>query len=166
MDYRKNGFVSFWIGNLESGNNLEKLMEENYSDDGDKIFSDFSKLFKTGRYDDDFREACFFENGINNIADALVSFSYSEEFVSSFADITKNELGKNYNTIILLYNFQYGEKRREISSDKFGFLKFIGFTRYDYSKEALLSEVSRTLGEVPFEWKRNYSVFHRRRRNS
>lgn len=45
-------------------------------------------------------------------------------------------------------------ERREISRDEYGFLKFIGFTRYDYSKEALLSEVSGTLGEVPFEWEK------------
>ncbi len=166
MDYTSEGFVSFWLGYLKSEELLEELMQEDYSDDGDKIFSDFSKFFKTGRYDEDFREARYFQNGINSIAEALDSFSYSGEFISDLIDKVNNEIVENYNVIILLYNFKYTGEIKEIPDEKYGFLKYIGFTRYDYSREAVHSEVLETLGEIPWEYETKvYNLSENKRKN-
>ncbi len=142
MDYRNDGFVSLWIGKLKSKNLLEKLMEEDYVEEEERFSSDFAKLFKLGRYDDDFRETKYTE--ISNFSEAFSSFSYSDRFISYFQPIVENEMKDDYNAIILLYNFRYDGDKKEISDEEYGFLKYIGFARYDYSKEALLSELAKT----------------------
>mgnify|MGYP000890965455 FL=1 len=63
----------------------------------------------------------------NNIDVLLEGFSYDEEIIMQFPKISST-----YNTIVLIYDFDYSKEELKVSNNGSGTLKFIGIAEYDY----------------------------------
>lgn len=120
----KEGFVSLWIGNVQSSEELDKLLAVSYSDEGDFIPSIFAKHFNIRRYDDAVREAEYYAEASDDLKQLLEGFSYDDEIVPRFTALVQEGLANDFNAIVLLYNFEYTGEIVEatIQSNYFGFL--------------------------------------------
>jgi hypothetical protein len=120
----KEGFVSLWVGNVQSLEELDRLLAVSYSDEGDFIPSIFAKHFNIRRYDDAVREAEYYEEASDDLTQLLEGFSYDDEIVPRFTALVQEGLANDFNAIVLLYNFEYtGEiVQATIQSNYFGFL--------------------------------------------
>ncbi len=125
----KEGFVSLWLGNVKTDAELERLLAITYSDDGDFVPSEFARHFEIVRYDDDVREAEFYEESSNDLGSLLEGFSYDDKIIPEFLSLLQNEPLDEFNTVILLYNFKYTGKIDEVTIES-NHLKFIGSVEY------------------------------------
>lgn len=116
------GKTSLWIAKFNSREELNDFMEEKF-DKNDDIYSDFMKSFKIDFIDNHFQEVDFYSD-LKLKQDVFDGFSYVESFIENIP----NENWENYNSVILLYNFEYDEKVKQN-----GNVKFIG--SFDYLEE-------------------------------
>ncbi len=121
----KEGFVSLFIGNSSSSEELQNYILVSYSEDGDAISSRFEKDFNIVSYDHDFIEAEFYEEPSDDLRVLLEGFSYDKEITPKFIKICGERLNQEANSVILLYNFQYHEN--VIETDQFRFLGTIQY---------------------------------------
>lgn len=125
----KEGFVSLWVGNVQSSEELDRLLAVSYSDEGDFIPSIFAKHFEIRRYDDAVREAEYYEEASNDLNQILEGFSYDDEIVPRFTALVQEGLTKDFNAVILLYNFKYtGEIIEAIIQSNY--FRFLGTVEY------------------------------------
>ena len=122
-------FVSLWFGNLKSRRAMEKYLKIKDSKDGDFIPSEFAKDFNIKGYNDNCREAEFLETPTKNIDRLLKSFSYDKVMIEYLKGLSGENLDQEYNTTILLFNFNYDGTIPEVHHPK-GFFKFMGSTQY------------------------------------
>ncbi|WP_166244194.1 immunity 22 family protein [Paenibacillus turpanensis] len=122
------GEASLWIGRFESEEHLNSYLEFCYGDDDETIKPPFCKDFAIYHFDEDFREAYIVEESSNNLADLLSGCSYDEELIQQFIDA--GELEEAMNTVILLFNYKYHGRCKEIRSDGYS-LRYIGNVRYE-----------------------------------
>lgn len=106
MEYE--GFVSIWLGNFDSLNDLmEYANTDMFDEDGNNIPSRFATDF----FDVEIRafDPDFFELGVDEPSDDLAklveSFSYGDTF-----EVEGIELEKTYNAVILVYDLKYTPK--------------------------------------------------------
>ncbi|ENQ3105365.1 Immunity protein 22 [Bacillus sp. 491mf] len=119
--------VTVWIGNFESNDELENYTNIKYTEDGDSIPSIFERNFDLGYYDRDLVEKKWTgQTSVNNIQDLLQSFSFSDQFSEQFDNIN---LKKEFNTVILVYNFEYDARKTRITY-KNNELECIGVAQY------------------------------------
>lgn len=121
--------VSLWLGNFSNFDELEKYTEIKYDDDGNSIPSVFEKEFKLGYYDRDLIEKDWIPEAEDDIKQLLVDFSYDDQLIKQFNDV---ELNSKYNTIILIYNYNYNKEGSQVTSvnEKAYKLDFIGAAEY------------------------------------
>ncbi|AMW98138.1 immunity 22 family protein [Rummeliibacillus stabekisii] len=121
--------VSLWLGNFSNFDELEKYTEIKYDDDGNSIPSVFEKEFKLGYYDRDLIEKDWIPEAEDDIKQLLVDFSYDDQLIKQFNDV---ELNSKYNTIILIYNYNYNKEGSQVTSvnKKAYKLDFIGAAEY------------------------------------
>lgn len=126
---QKEGFVSFWVGNINSSEELDNLLEISYTEDGDFIPSMFARSFGIDRYDDAVREADFYDEADNSLSRLLEGFSYDEDIIPKFSSLCGAQLPIQYNVVILLYNFKYEgiKKKTTINNSN---LEFLGAVEY------------------------------------
>ncbi|MBH8606983.1 immunity 22 family protein [Thermoactinomyces sp. CICC 10521] len=103
----KEGYVSLFIGNLSSFEELENYVMQSYTEDGNLVNSEFGKDFNIEYYDDDFREVEFHNEPSRDLRVILKSFSYDEKIIPEFIGICGEHLDQEANSVILLYNFDY-----------------------------------------------------------
>lgn len=125
----KEGFVSLWVGNVQSSKELDRLLAVSYSDEGDFIPSIFAKHFEIRRYDDAVREAEYYEEAGSDLNQLLEGFSYDDEIVPRFSGLVQEGLTDDFNAIVLLYNFNYTEKIFEATIQS-SYFRFIGAVKY------------------------------------
>ncbi|PZD93019.1 hypothetical protein DNH61_24845 [Paenibacillus sambharensis] len=125
----KEGFVSLWVGNVQSFEELNRLLTVSYSDEGDFAPSIFAKHFEIRRYDDAVREAEYYEEASNDLSQLLEGFSYDEEIIPKFIAIEQEGLPNESNAVVLLYNFQYAGAVSE-STILSNYLRFVGAVKY------------------------------------
>lgn len=101
--FRKDDYVSVWLGNFDSETELNNYLEESYN--GDTI-SKFADQYKLNYYDHDFLEMKFLIDK-RNIRELLEPLSYSKNFIEYVIKDSLSSNLKQVNTAILLYNFQY-----------------------------------------------------------
>ncbi|SFK09923.1 MULTISPECIES: immunity 22 family protein [unclassified Bacillus (in: firmicutes)] len=103
----KQGMVSIWLGNIKTQNQLEKYADLTYDEDGESIPSKFFVDFNIDRneIDEDFIEKEVLEEESDNISVLLEGCSYDEIILPKIREYVN--LNKSYNTIILIYNFEY-----------------------------------------------------------
>jgi hypothetical protein len=126
---QKEGFVSLWVGNIDSSEELDHLLEISYSVDGDFIPSMFASSFDIERYDDAVREAEFYDEADNLLGRMLEGFSYDDVIIPKLLSVCGDQLQKNYNVVILLYNFKY-EVIKKKSTINTSYLEFLGTVEY------------------------------------
>lgn len=105
--------VSLWLGYFSNFDELEKYTEIKYDEDGESIPSIFEKEFKLGYYDRDLIEKDWISDAEDNIKELLVDFSYDDQLIKQLIDV---KLKFKYNTIILIYNYNYDEEGRCVTS--------------------------------------------------
>ncbi|MEK3903617.1 MULTISPECIES: immunity 22 family protein [unclassified Paenibacillus] len=123
------GFVSLWVGNVKSFEELDRLLMVSYSDEGDFIPSIFANHFEIRRYDDAVREAEYYEEASNNLNLLLEGFSYDDQIAPKFNTLVQEELSNDINAVILLYNFKYTGQIAEATFSS-NYLKYLGTVEY------------------------------------
>ncbi|MED3757610.1 immunity 22 family protein [Peribacillus frigoritolerans] len=126
---QKEGFVSFWVGNINTSEELDNLLEISYTEDGDFVPSMYARSFGIDRYDDAVREADFYDETDNSLSRLLEGFSYDEDIIPKFSSLCGAQLPSQYNVVILLYNFKYEgiKKKTTINNSN---LEFLGAVKY------------------------------------
>ncbi|PCK20281.1 hypothetical protein CEY02_13980 [Bacillus pumilus] len=121
--------VSLWLGNFSDFDEVENYTKVMYNDDGDSIPSVFEKEFKLGYYDRSLIEKDWIPEAEDDIKELLVDFSYDDQLIKQFNDI---QLNSKYNTIILIYNYNYEKDGLAVNSVNKGeyTLRFIGTAEY------------------------------------
>lgn len=121
--------VSLWLGYFSDFNELETYTEIKYNEDGDSIPSIFEKDFKLGYYDRDLVEKDWIPDAEGEIEKLLVDFSYDNQLIQQYNNI---KLKSKYNTIILIYNYDYNKEGKIVNFvDKTTYkLDFIGTVEY------------------------------------
>lgn len=125
----KEGFVSLWVGNVQSSEELDRLLAVSYSDEGDFIPSIFAKHFNIRRYDDAVREAEYYEEASDDLNQLLEGFSYDEEIIPKFTSLVQEGLTNDFNAIVLLYNFEYTGEIVEATIQS-NYFRFLGAVEY------------------------------------
>ena len=121
--------VSLWLGRFSDFDELETYTEIKYNVDGDSIPSIFEKDFKLGYYDRDLVEKDWITDAEDDIEKLLVGFSYDNQLIQQYINI---KLKSKYNTIILIYNYDYNKEGKIVKSvDNNTYnLDFIGTAEY------------------------------------
>ncbi|MFJ8218134.1 immunity 22 family protein [Bacillus cereus] len=101
------GMVSIWLGNMETQDQLDVYMEVTYDEEGDSIPARFFVNFNIDMIDvdEDFIEKEVLEEASDDISVLLTGCSYDDKILSRIKEEVK--LKKSYNSIVLIYNFQY-----------------------------------------------------------
>jgi len=116
--------VSLWIGNFTSQTALNNFLKENFTDDGD-VSSQFMEAFQIDYIDHDFQEVYFYKNETSK-EKIFNNFSYIDSFLTEIPETNWQQ----YNSIILLYNFEF---QRNIKENKY--LKFI--TTFEFTENEI-----------------------------
>jgi hypothetical protein len=125
----REGYVSLWIGEFESKEKFTEYIAISYTEDGDALQSEFEKDFAIEYYDTDFREVEFYSQSPGNLKDALEGFSYDDRITANFIDLVEKNLPASFNSVLLLYNFNYIERLRK-PKDGINTLHYIGTVPY------------------------------------
>src|SRR5699024_4896935 len=120
-------YVSQWLGNFLSSDDVERYTKVRYTEDGDSIISQFEKDFRLGYYDRDLIEKDWISEPDDNIKNLLIGFSYDDKLLNEF-----HSIDKKYNTILLIYNYNYNNGDRVISNarNESYSMDYIGSTVY------------------------------------
>ncbi|WP_243523049.1 immunity 22 family protein [Bacillus pseudomycoides] len=127
----KEGVVSLWLGNMESQDFLEDYFSIKYTDDGDSIASSFIKDFQICMYDidEDFIEKEFYLKRSDHLETLLAGCSYEEVVIPQMKRFTSNILEMKYNTIIMIYNYEYSGEITNINENLYA-MRYIGAVSY------------------------------------
>ncbi|SCC39206.1 immunity 22 family protein [Bacillus mycoides] len=101
------GMVSIWLGNMKTQDQLDTYMDVTYDEEGDSIPARFFVDFNIDMIDvdEDFIEKEVLEEASADISVLLAGCSYDDKIFSRIKEGVK--LNKSYNSIVLIYNFQY-----------------------------------------------------------
>ena len=101
------GMVSIWLGNMKTQDQLDTYTDVTYDEEGDAIparfFADFN--IEMIDVDEDFIEKEVLEEASDDISMLLTGCSYDDKILSRIKEVVK--VKKSYNSIVLIYNFQY-----------------------------------------------------------
>lgn len=127
----KEGYVSLWIGNIRSDEQLAAYVEVGYTEDGDCTPSQFLKDFQINTYDfdEDFIERICNEIETQSIGELILGCSYEEEIIPQYEKLVNGVSLEKFNAGILLYNFQYDGRVDSINGKGYEF-KFVGSVKY------------------------------------
>ncbi|WP_028402819.1 immunity 22 family protein [Ectobacillus panaciterrae] len=115
----KENIVALWVGNVSSMGELEEYLETTYTEDGDLLPSAFAQDFGIEYYDEAFQEIDYREHATANINELLADFSYDEELISKYTSLYGEGLSSKFNSVILLYNFEYtGSLKKVVNSGR------------------------------------------------
>ena len=106
---KKQMYVSLWLGNIESRDALEEYTELDYSLEDAPLASPFTEEFgiDTDDIDEDFVERAFSNVSANNLSHHLSCCSYEDAVIPAFQKLLGEYLPKEYNAMILVYDYQY-----------------------------------------------------------
>jgi len=101
------GMVSIWFGNMQMQDQLDTYIHVTYDEEGDSIPARFFVDFNIDiiDVDEDFIEKEVLEEASDDISMLLTGCSYDDKILSRIKEVVK--LNKSYNSIVLIYNFQY-----------------------------------------------------------
>ncbi|MEH7876157.1 immunity 22 family protein [Bacillus velezensis] len=128
----RQNYVSLWIGSIKDNESLSKYVELVYNEDkGDFLPSQFLIDFDIDidDLDEDFIEKVAHENNRNNLPALIDGCSYDSVILPRFEDIVGTTLPDQINAAVLLYNFEYDGREKEINAKNYSF-KFIGAVSY------------------------------------
>ena len=117
--------VTLWLGIFKSREDFYNYVYVAYTEDGDSIASQFEQDFELEYYDRDTVEKDWIENMEADLDVLLEGFSYDDQIIQQF-----NKTEKSYNSIILIYDFEYRGDIHKIDTQNYSVEK-IGSARYD-----------------------------------
>lgn len=103
----KENKVSLWLGFFENIDDFKSYINGSYDEKGNYIPSKFQENYDIKKYDLDAIETDWISNGCPDVESLLTGFSRDFEIIPQFKKILKHKKIQNYNSIILLYNFEY-----------------------------------------------------------
>lgn len=123
---QKKGNVSLWLGNFKEEKAFQQFTSHSYTNDGNLIQSKFEESFHIDYYNEDFLEIDYKETKTNNLYDLLHGFSNDVKITSGFIKMYN---GMPYNSILLLYNFEYNgsQKKYEDSNNQLDYINCITY---------------------------------------
>jgi hypothetical protein len=120
-DWEEHGFVSLWLANItaeEIDETLIEYLQFDYDENGNKYLSPFCADFEIADFDEDYREAGILDEPKHKVEDLLQGCSYDEEVITLFKEIIDPSLKLGqFNTVILLYNYNYHGKVKQINNE-------------------------------------------------
>ncbi|MEC1343316.1 immunity 22 family protein [Bacillus subtilis] len=128
----RQNFVSLWIGSINDDESLSEYVELDYNEDeGDFIPSQFLIDFDIDidELDEDFIEKVAHEKNCNNLSELIGGCSYDSVILPRFENIVGTAIPEQINAAVLLYNFEYDGREKEINAKNYTF-KFIGAVPY------------------------------------
>lgn len=103
----KENKVSLWLGFIENIDEFENYINVSYDEDGNYIPSKFQESYAIKKYDLDAIESDWISEGCSDVELLLTGFSGDDEIIPQFKRILGCKETKNYNSVVLLYNFEY-----------------------------------------------------------
>ena len=137
VDYEKDGYLALWLGNTLSKESLLRYLEIDYGEDNEDdldIDDIYAVDFEMGRdfnimwYDEDKLE--FSHKGNMESWDLLEGHSFIESILPCLKKDYQDVMNGTYNSVIILYDFQYDGHIKEVKNDQYGFFKYIGSFEY------------------------------------
>ncbi|MEC1688542.1 immunity 22 family protein [Bacillus mojavensis] len=128
----KQSFVSLWIGYIKNSSSLNDYVNLKYNEDeGDFLPSQFLIDFDIDidDLDEDFIEKVAHENSCNNLTKLIGGCSYDSAILPRFENMVGTIIPEQINAAVLLYNFEYDGREKEINERNYSF-KFIGAVPY------------------------------------
>lgn len=127
----KDGFVSLWIGNIDSQDLLDEYAELIYTDEGEWLPSPFLGDFNINMddFDEDFIEKVCHGNEVMTLSELISGCSYEDVVILKFINMYGDKLPNDINSAVLLYNFGYNGNTKEVQKDELNF-KYIGTVSY------------------------------------
>lgn len=99
--------VSLWLGNFEKQEDFRNYINGSYDEDGNYIASEFEKGLGIKRHDCDAVESDWIVERCAEVESLLAGFSGDSEMIPQFKKMLEGRAVENYNSIILLYHFEY-----------------------------------------------------------
>lgn len=121
----KQGWVSIWLGNINDEDSIEGYVDLTYDKDGESVPSQFFIDFNIDmdETDEDTIEKVVYKSRSSDISVLLAGCSYEEVVIPKIQkSIT---LKRSYNSVILIYNFEYNNEFN--SADAFDFVATINY---------------------------------------
>ena len=103
----KENRVSLWLGFYENVDDFKNYIEVSYDDDGNYIPSNFQKSYAIKKYDLNAIESDWISQQCSDVESLLSGFSKDYEIIPQFQKILEYKNIQNYNSIVLLYHFEY-----------------------------------------------------------
>lgn len=103
----KENYVSLWLGHFESNDDFNNYIEVKYDADGNSIISPFQNDFGIVKYNYDTTESDWISESCTDVNTLLAGFSYDDTIISKFDNIISTSRLEYYNSILLLYNFEF-----------------------------------------------------------
>lgn len=102
----KENVVSLWLGNFKSSEEFTEYVDVRYDEDGNYIKSPFQEEFCIAKYDFETTEKDWISERCTDVRSLLAGFSCDEEIIPKFEKIINKDKLIEYNSILLLYNFE------------------------------------------------------------
>ncbi|MBY8914104.1 immunity 22 family protein [Bacillus sp. YC2] len=128
----RQNYVSLWIGSIKDNESLSKYVELAYNEDeGDFLPSQFLIDFDIDidDLDEDFIEKVAHKKECNDLKTLIEGCSYDSVILPRFEKISGTTIPNHINAAIILYNFEYDGRKKEINTNNYIF-KFIGAVSY------------------------------------
>lgn len=116
----KKNKVSLWLGKFTTSDEFARYVDIKYDEDGNYIKSTFQEDFAIARYDLDASEKDWISERCDDIETLLAGFSCDYEIIPKFEKLISNEKLSEYNSILLLYNFEYEKAYKNKRMDYIG----------------------------------------------
>lgn len=127
-------FVSLWIGNTKSEEELKNYVKFVYTDNGECLSSIFAKEFgvSSDEIDEDYLECAYYTQQSDMISTLLRGCSYEDEVIYEFNTKFGDNLSLMYNSVILIYDYQHKKNNVMIANNRIRF-KYIGCVKISYN---------------------------------
>lgn len=103
----KENKVSLWLGFFENVDDFKNYIGVSYDEGGNYIPSNFQENYAIKKYDLDAIESDWISQKCSDVESLLTGFSEDYEIIPQFQKMLEHKNIENYNSIILLYNFEY-----------------------------------------------------------
>lgn len=103
----KENKVSLWLGFYENADDFKNYIKVSYDEDGNYIPSKFQESYAIKKYDLDAIESDWISERCSDVESLLAGFSGEYEITPQFKKMLEHKNIQDYNSIVLLYNFEY-----------------------------------------------------------
>ncbi|WP_304943113.1 immunity 22 family protein [Vallitalea guaymasensis] len=122
--------VSLWIGTFDSYDRMKDYFKNEYTEDGDRIESQFEDNFEIEDIDEDLYEVQFYPDQLIAIKNLIEGCSYEEQVIPKLYEKINNADKIYGNTVALLYDYMYNNEIKLREGEGYS-ISYIGTVRYN-----------------------------------